>query len=82
MVDSGVVGCNWIEVPAGKYKVRTPHISSHLSEAKPTSRCQIEIDVAWDEIISHAAEGKTAMHTNIASPAIHLLYFSEPLSFI
>ena len=58
MVDSNIVGCNWIEIPAGKYKVRTPKISSHKSEASPTSRCQLEIDVAWDELISHVPEGR------------------------
>lgn len=65
MVDSGVVGCNWIEVPAGKYRIRTPHITSHASDEKATSRCQIEIDVAWDEIISHAPEGTTSKQANI-----------------
>lgn len=57
MVDSNIVGCNWIEIPAGKYKVRTPHMSTHMSDAKPMSRCQLEIDVAWDDIISHVPEG-------------------------
>ncbi|XP_031548890.1 DNA polymerase delta catalytic subunit-like [Actinia tenebrosa] len=58
MVDSDVVGCNWIEVPAGKYRVRAPHMTSCVSDEKPTSRCQIEIDVAWDEITSHPPEGE------------------------
>ena len=55
MVDTSVVGCNWIELPAGKYRVRSP--SSGKSEAQPVSHCQIEVDVAYDEFISHSPEG-------------------------
>lgn len=59
MVDMEVVGCNWIELPAGKYKLRSPDIEgSSKSEAKPKSHCQIEVDIAYDEFISHAPEGK------------------------
>ncbi|EDO49294.1 predicted protein [Nematostella vectensis] len=59
MVDSDIVGCNWIELPAGKYRVRTPNgiASRYRSSAKPESRCQLEVDVAWDELISHEPEG-------------------------
>ena len=53
MVDTAVVGCNWIELPAGKYQAR--------NESKKTSRCQLEVDVAWDEFISHPCEGKCAV---------------------
>lgn len=56
MVDTSVVGCNWIELPAGKYRVRSP--SSGKSEAQPVSHCQIEVDVAYDEFISHSPEGE------------------------
>ena len=49
MVDTNVVGCNWIELPAGKYKGRNDSIK--------TSRCQLEVDIAWDEFISHPCEG-------------------------
>ncbi|PSR90586.1 hypothetical protein PHLCEN_2v4879 [Hermanssonia centrifuga] len=48
MIDTKVVGMNWIEVPAGKYKL--------LKEGK-RSHCQIEINVRWDQFISHAPEG-------------------------
>lgn len=41
---------NWIEVPAGKYTIRTNN--------NKTSNCQIEIDMKWDKFISHPAEGK------------------------
>lgn len=48
MVDAKVVGCNWITIPAGKYKVRK--VQSSLA--------QIEIDVKWTDIISHEPEGE------------------------
>ena len=48
MIDTNVVGMNWIEVPAGKYKLRS----------KPTSHCQIELEVQWDAFVSHAPEGE------------------------
>ena len=47
MADTHVVGCNWIELPKGKYSVR--------QDLK--TRCQVELDVAWDDFISHAPEG-------------------------
>ncbi|KZT51942.1 hypothetical protein CALCODRAFT_442347 [Calocera cornea HHB12733] len=50
MIDCRVVGMNWIEAPAGKYKLRT---------AKDrVSNCQIEFNIRWDQFISHAAEGE------------------------
>eukprot|EP00057_Strongylocentrotus_purpuratus_P014932 XP_011669406.1 PREDICTED: DNA polymerase delta catalytic subunit [Strongylocentrotus purpuratus] len=52
MVDADVVGCNWIEVPAGTYRVRSS--SGHA----PTSVSQIEIDVAWDRFVSHPPDGQ------------------------
>ncbi|CAG5135999.1 unnamed protein product [Candidula unifasciata] len=60
MVDTHVVGCNWIELPAGKYHVRTrPHGSESSSGSwSRTSRCQLEVDVSWEEFISHPAEGE------------------------
>jgi len=54
MVDRDVVGCNWIEVPAGSYKLRTVESNS----GKWTSRCQIELDVAYDKFVSHHPEGE------------------------
>ncbi|EJD34100.1 putative delta DNA polymerase [Auricularia subglabra TFB-10046 SS5] len=50
MVDTHVVGMNWVTVPAGKYKLRT-------SQTRRSS-CQIELDVRWDEFISHTPEGE------------------------
>ncbi|THH28571.1 hypothetical protein EUX98_g5609 [Antrodiella citrinella] len=50
MIDTKVVGMNWIEIPAGKYKLKT-------GKAKK-SKCQIELSVRWDAFISHAPEDK------------------------
>ncbi|EIN06111.1 delta DNA polymerase [Punctularia strigosozonata HHB-11173 SS5] len=47
MIDTKVVGMNWIEVPAGKYNL--------VKDKK--SQCQIELSVRWDHFISHAPEG-------------------------
>lgn len=40
---------NWIEVPAGKYKIVPP--------GSKRSTCQLEFDVRYDAFISHAPEG-------------------------
>ncbi|XP_067951635.1 DNA polymerase delta catalytic subunit-like [Watersipora subatra] len=48
MVDMNVTGCNWIEIPAKKYFLRT----------NKECRCQIELDVSVEEFISHPAEGE------------------------
>ncbi|XP_071955316.1 DNA polymerase delta catalytic subunit-like [Antedon mediterranea] len=54
MVDTEVVGCNWIELPANQYHIR----KTGNGEFDKQSLCQIEVDVAWDAFISHAAEGE------------------------
>jgi len=53
MVDTKVVGCNWIELPAGKYFPR-------IENCEKESRCQYEVDVAWNEFISHPPEDEWA----------------------
>lgn len=55
MVDTGVVGCSWIELPAGAYRLR-----SRLAMPAVESRCQIEVDVAFDKFIAHEPEGEWA----------------------
>lgn len=96
MVDSDVVGCCWIELPQGKYKIReekTSRVTDSKDPGKVTktfkykstpvlvpylhvwtclilvyifpvcvcvdqvSWCQYEVDVAWNDLISHPAEG-------------------------
>lgn len=68
MVDTGVVGCNWIECPAGKYTLRAPLGPGTTTTIRgqgvygaprgPTSKCQIELDISWEELISHPPEGE------------------------
>ncbi|ELW69129.1 DNA polymerase delta catalytic subunit [Tupaia chinensis] len=48
MVDADIVGCNWLELPAGKYFLRT--------QGKATL-CQLEADVLWSDVVSHPPEG-------------------------
>ena len=50
MVDCAVSGCCWVEMPAGKYKIR--------SKNEMESRCQLEIDIKWSDVIGHPAEGE------------------------
>lgn len=58
MVDRDVVGCNWIELPAGKYRLRPdPSGSSSKENPAKVSLCQLEADVAWMDFVSHPAEG-------------------------
>ncbi|MCL7051574.1 hypothetical protein MKW94_017829 [Papaver nudicaule] len=48
MIDCNIVGGNWIEVPAGKYKKTT----------RAMSTCQLEFDCLYSELISHPPEGE------------------------
>lgn len=54
MVDTDVVGCSWIEIPAGKYRIRTKDDPKFPVK----SRCQMEVDVSWEDFISHVPEGE------------------------
>ena len=59
MTDTNVVGCNWIELPAGKYRRRQAgNSSSSSNNLAMVSRCQLEVDISWEDFISHAAEGE------------------------
>jgi DNA polymerase delta subunit 1 len=55
MVETRVVGCNWIELPPETYRIREKN-----SKPEPESRCQLEVDVAYDKFISHEPEGEWA----------------------
>lgn len=48
MIDTKIVGMNWVEFPAGSYQI--------VPEKK--TYCQIEISTKWNTIISHAPEGE------------------------
>jgi DNA polymerase delta subunit 1 len=76
MVDTGVVGCNWVELPAGKYTLRnwfqnqqngiSPTTASTVSggggasgnRPHPQTKCQLEVDISYEDFISHPAEGE------------------------
>uniref|UniRef100_A0A4W5LT21 DNA polymerase n=1 Tax=Hucho hucho TaxID=62062 RepID=A0A4W5LT21_9TELE len=60
MVDSDVVGCCWIELPKGKYRVREERKVGETDVHYPgkVSLCQYEVDVGWTQLISHPAEGE------------------------
>lgn len=77
MADTKVVGCNWIELPKAKYRVRKKggnFVVKHLTQdvqplsslifiegvVNPVSRCQIEVDISYEDFISHAPEGAWA----------------------
>jgi len=46
MIDRGVQGCSWLEIPAGKWCRR----------ANRTSTCQIEADVSAADLVAHAPD--------------------------
>ncbi|KAH9517744.1 DNA polymerase delta catalytic subunit [Dermatophagoides farinae] len=50
MVDRNVVGCCWIELPVQSYQLR--------SADKYESRCQVELDVAYDKLIAYEPDEK------------------------
>uniref|UniRef100_A0A8C1RL11 DNA polymerase n=1 Tax=Cyprinus carpio TaxID=7962 RepID=A0A8C1RL11_CYPCA len=53
MVDSDVVGCCWIELPKGKYRLR-----EERREGQTDSKYPGKVDVAWNDLVSHPAEGE------------------------
>ena len=55
MVDCDIVGCNWIQLPAAKYLVRN---KEDRGQRAPVTRCQLEVDVSWEDLVSHAPEGE------------------------
>ncbi|KAK4688039.1 DNA polymerase delta subunit 1, partial [Tremellales sp. Uapishka_1] len=52
MIDTNILGMNWIEIPGGKYDL--------IKEHEKKSRCQIEISCNYKELISHAPDGDWA----------------------
>ncbi|WVR03623.1 hypothetical protein IAU60_000616 [Kwoniella sp. DSM 27419] len=49
MIDTKVVGMNWVEIPGGQYEL--------LEGSNKKSRCQIEVSCNYKHLISHAPEG-------------------------
>lgn len=64
MVDTNVLGCNWITLPAGLYRIREKEgVGSKggkqdSSRQAPRSRCQLEVDISWEDFVSHVPEGE------------------------
>ncbi|KFD71153.1 hypothetical protein M514_05004 [Trichuris suis] len=52
MVDVGMTGCCWLELRPGEFSFRDK--SQHMS------RCQIEVDVTWKNLVIHSPEGEWA----------------------
>ncbi|KAJ2688017.1 DNA-directed DNA polymerase delta, partial [Coemansia spiralis] len=48
MVDTALVGASWVELPAGKYSVRTAN----------RTFCQYEVDVHYQDLIAHEPVGE------------------------
>ena len=59
MVDTGVVGCNWIELPATKFY--------QVKEDKKLSSCQYEVECGWRDIVSLSTEGEWGEFVSIVS---------------
>ncbi|KAK9508607.1 hypothetical protein O3M35_006133 [Rhynocoris fuscipes] len=55
MVDCNITGCNWIELPPKTWTRRYGGL-----DFPSVSRCQIEVDVAYNKLISHDPEGEWA----------------------
>jgi DNA polymerase delta subunit 1 len=51
MIDNEIVGCNWLECPAGAWSMRR-------GPQQKTGRCQIELDIVYTSLISHKPEGE------------------------
>lgn len=51
MTDKSITSGGWVELPAGKYRIRS---------AKKESRCQLEVDIDASALVAHAAEGQWA----------------------
>lgn len=49
MIDCKLQGMSWVELPAGLYRTRTA--------GEKTSNCQVEVDILYPNLVSHAPEG-------------------------
>ncbi|CAD7696782.1 unnamed protein product [Ostreobium quekettii] len=53
MIDSGMPGASWVELPAGTYSL--------VPEGSHQTTCQLEAKVRYDSIINHPPEGRYSM---------------------
>ncbi|KAK9885614.1 hypothetical protein WA026_012378 [Henosepilachna vigintioctopunctata] len=51
MIDAKIMGCCWLELPPGKWFKRTQFTTFTV-----TSRCQLEVDISWQDFIAHSPE--------------------------
>lgn len=51
LVDTGITGGGWIELPAGSYRL--------IEESEKSSHCQLEVDVAYNRIRSYSLDDKS-----------------------
>lgn len=59
MVDTHITGCCWIELPEGKWQLRKQEHQPGTTSSLPyTSRCQFEVDVAYNSLVAHEPEGE------------------------
>ena len=66
MVDRSIVGCNWLTLPAGTWKQRGAFSGGGDGDPspgggdapKPSTHCQLEIDIWFADVISHQPEGE------------------------
>ena len=80
MVDTNIVGCNWIELPASCYSIRNNARQASRENPHPTSHCQIEVDVAVDKLISHPPEGTLVKKFVLILPQLQLIFQINVLS--
>lgn len=55
MADAHIVGCNWLELPETTWTPRQRDVKGGIQSY--TTRAQLEVDVSWDKVVSHAPEG-------------------------
>jgi DNA polymerase delta subunit 1 len=49
LINQDISGCCWLEAPAGTYRIR--------SREEKLSACQLELDIVFDSLVSHAPDG-------------------------
>ena len=55
-MDSKLISCGWLELAAGLYNLRSDPKHCREVNVRPVSRCQIELDVGWQNVLSHSLE--------------------------
>lgn len=58
MVDTHITGCCWIELPEGKWQLRSHTQQPGAASLPHTSRCQYEVDIAYNNLKAHEPDGE------------------------